>query len=194
MWEASIPANLSPSRVPYHDFIKNVPLARGQLSFWTTVTRPGVPAFQRTASLLSKSQLGSYHLQEVSPKNAGPMGPSILWLTKWRASSRVLPVCHALCWVHHTGHLLLLQEPSQAGSTLTPIFQVRTRRLSEVKSMAQVQWARKSMKARAGVPSAFLYTSPPSTPCLSHVFCIDSAYYYQAKSSEVHFSHLWAKN
>lgn len=94
--------------------------------------------------LSSKDQLVSSHLQETFHKNqpeTKPITPSsgFLWGIKRRASNSA-SVRPELCWVASVGQLLL-QQPLETGSLVTH-FQMRTLRLSEVKSMAQHQIAR----------------------------------------------------
>lgn len=84
---------------------------------------------------------------------------------------------HAVCWGHHTNHVLLLQQPFGAGGIVPPIFQMRTLRLSGVKSMAQTQMAKKLMKKLEF--QVFPGNTGFLTPwCLSHVVHINSTFYY----------------
>ena len=76
---------------------------------------------------------------------------------------------------------LLLQQPLDTGSLVTPIFQMRKLRLSEVKSVAQCQIARKSVYMLPGD------TGSLAAWCLSWVFHVDSTYYYEVESFTVAF-------
>ena len=76
---------------------------------------------------------------------------------------------------------LLLQQPLETGSLITSIFQMRTLRLSEVKSMAQHQIARKSVHVLPG------NTGSLAAGCLSCVFHVDSTYCYEVESFRVAF-------
>ena len=98
---------------------------------------------------------------------------------EYQKGGRLISASRVPCTVlgRHTDHLLLLQQCLEARSIVTPIFQMRTLRLSEVKSVAQIQEARKSVQVLE------FHVFPGNTGslaahCLSWVLQVDSTYYF----------------
>ena len=145
--------------------------------------------FVENCLLSSKDQLVSLHLQETFPKNQRPritLSSGFLWGIK-RGAPNSASVCPALCWWHPWGNYFY-NSPWRQAVLLLPFS-----RWGHWGSVRLSQWL--SVRLLESRYTCFLETL---VPWLSGVcpgcFMSTVPTIMRSSHSQLHFSHIWAKN